>query len=253
MVYCLSDRDQQRLNDYREEMKRVLVLVMSCQDAPYGAMLKTSQKTWDSISVPGVDTVFYCGEPVKEDTDNVIYFPVNESLHTLGEKTLLAYEWALKNREFDYIARVNASTYVNKKELIKYIQTLPDKNVFAGLEVEASETTEHWIWGPSFILSKDLIQLIVDNKSMWDHSIMDDLATSFLLNKFNIPYTPGRACSIEKKENGWLCFSYGSQSIEFTNFADLNKLDNQFFFRVKQDLNRSLDEVIMNKLFKALL
>jgi hypothetical protein len=215
-------------------------------------MLKTSMKTWDSISVNGVETIFYCGEPLKDNIDRVIYFPVKESLNSMGEKTILAYEWALKNKQFDYIARVNASTYVNKKELIKYIQTLPDENVFSGLEVGASEYNERWMWGPQFILSKDLIQLMVDNKGLWDHSIMDDVATSYLLNKFNVPYTPGRACSIEKKAEGWTCLCYGSESIEFTNFSDLNKLDNQFFFRVKQDLNRGLDEIIMNHLFKAL-
>lgn len=226
--------------------------MMSSQDIPYGAMIKTSLRTWDSIIVNGVETIFYCGEPVKENTDKIIYFPVNESLHALGEKTLLAYEWALNNKEFDYVARINASTYVNKKELIKYIQTLPDLNVFAGLEIKAPETNERWIWGPSFILSKDLVRLIVDNKETFDHSIMDDLATSYLLNKFNIPYTAGKACSIEKKETGWACIGYGSQSIEFTDFEDLNRL-NQFFFRCKQDLNRGLDEVIMNQLFKKLI
>ncbi len=234
-------------------MKKVLILVMSSQESPYKKMIETSTNTWDSITVDGVETVFYCGEPVRQNTDKIIYFPIKESLHTLGEKTLRAYEWALKNKEFDYIARVNASTYVNKKELIKYIQTLPEKKVFAGLEIEASEVMERWIWGPSFILSKDLIQLIVDNQGMFDHSIMDDLATSFLLNKFDTPYTAGRACSIEKTESGWRCVAYGSEGFEFTDFAYLNQLDNQFFFRCKQDLNRPLDEVVMNELGRVLL
>src|SRR6202008_208576 len=101
--------------------------------------------------------------PVKENTDKCIYFPVKETLHTMGAKTLLAYEWALMNKQFDYVARVNSSTYVDKKELIKYIQELPYNNVFSGLEVAKSETQEKWMWGPQFILSKDIVELVIAN------------------------------------------------------------------------------------------
>lgn len=233
-------------------MKKVLILVISSQEKPYDSLMETSLKTWDSENITGVETVFYCGEPVKENTDKVIYFPIKETLHTMGEKTLLAYEWALQNKQFDYIARVNSSTYVDKKELIKYIQTLAENNVFAGLEVLASEYAEKFMWGPQFIMSKDIIQLIVDNKIMWDHSIMDDNATSKLLNTFNIPYTVGRMCSLEKKEVGWLCLCYGSESMEFNDFNDLQKLDRQFFFRCKQDHDRSQDVYLMNELYKVL-
>ncbi len=233
-------------------MKKVLILVISSQNDPYLKMMETSLATWDSIEVKGVETVFYCGNPVKENTDKIIYFPIEETLHTMGEKTLLAYDWALKNKEFDYIARVNASTHVNKKELIKYIQTLPETNVFAGLKVEASVVCEQWMWGPQFIMSKDIIELIVKEKERWDHSKMDDQATSFLLNKFNVPYTQGRMCSIEKKESKYWVMCYGSESMDLNSFEDINKLDNQFFIRCKMDHDRNEDLYLMNEIFKAL-
>ncbi len=235
-------------------MKKVLILVMSSQNHPYQKMIETSLQTWDSINVDGVESVFYCGNPMKENTDKIIYFPLNESYATMGEKTLRAYEWALNNKEFDYVARVNSSCYVNKKELIKYIQTLPDKNVFAGLEVVASDICEKWMWGGGqYIISKDVIELIVENRDMWNHNAMDDQAISFLANKLNIPYYQGKACSIDKGKDGWVCTSYGEPSIEFTDFADMNKLDNQYFIRVKYDLDRTVDEYIMKQLYQNLL
>jgi hypothetical protein len=235
-------------------MKKVLILVMSSQKDPYKKMIETSLSTWDSINIEGVESIFYCGNPVKENTDKFIYFPLDESYQTMGEKTLRAYDWALKNKEFDYVARVNSSCYVNKKELIKYIQTLPDRNVFAGLEVVASKVAEKWMWGGGqYIISRDVIDLIVQNRGMWNHTVMDDQAVSFVANKLSIPYTQGKACSIEKRKDGWTCLCYGEPSIEFIDFVDMNKLVNQYFIRVKQDKDRSLDEYIMKQLYQNLL
>jgi hypothetical protein len=232
-------------------MKKVLILVISCQSHPYKKMIEASLNTWDSVNVYGVETVFYCGNPVQENTDKIIYFPIEESLFSMGEKTLQAYEWALNNKEFDYIARVNASCYVNKKELIKHIQTLPDKNVFAGLEVT---DTPKWVWGGGqYIISKDIIKKIIDNRDLWNHKVMEDKGVSYLLDGLGIPFMQGRACSIEKKPNNWFCLCYGSESIEFTDFEELNKLDNQFFFRIKQDDDRTKEEYIMKQLYQNLI
>jgi hypothetical protein len=227
---------------------KVLVLVISSQEEPYGKMMETSFCTWDSIEVDGVETVFYCGNPVKENTDKVIYFPIDESLFSMGEKTLRAYEWALKNKEFDYIARVNSSCFVNKKELIKHCNTLQKKRLFSGLIVNSEPS---WVWGGgNYIISKDVIQEIVDNKHLWDHKIMEDMAASYVVSKLGIPFTPGKACSIEKRPHGWFCLCYGGESVEFTDFKDL-KVD-QYFFRVKQDGRRETEDYIMKELYQNL-
>ena len=226
-------------------------MVISTNVEPYGKMIDTSLSTWDSVEVEGVETIFYCGEPVKENTDKIIYFPIEESLFTMGEKTILAYEWALKNKEFDYIARVNSSCYVNKKELIKHIQTLPNDNVFAGLRVDDKE---QWIWGGGqFLISKDIIQKFVDNKRLLSKTEMEDKGFSYLANKLAIPYSIGKAASIERTNNGWICMCYNGQrqSFNFNHFNEIGTID-QYFYRVKQDGKRELDEFIMNELFKNL-
>jgi hypothetical protein len=56
------------------EMKRVLILVVSSQNPPYDRMYQTSCETWDSIDVPGVETVYYFSEPMQPNTDTEIYF-----------------------------------------------------------------------------------------------------------------------------------------------------------------------------------
>lgn len=237
-----------------DRLKKVLILVLSSDFEPYSKMIETSRATWDSVDVKGVKTIFYSSQSDKENTDKIIYLPVDTDLYNVGRKTLLAFEWALKNVDFDYVARVNASTYVHKKELLKYVQTLPDENVFAGIGVKMDNDLVSWLWGgTSFIISHDVVSKIDRNKQLWNHSHMEDMAMSFMVSLLKIPFTEGRACSINKKPNNkWMCLCYGTNSYDFSNFSEIKKDDGQFFFRVKQDGRRDLDEMIMNELFRNL-
>lgn len=236
-------------------MKRALILVVSSHQPPYEKMLQTSLTTWDSVKVEGVETVYYCGSNGNRviERQNVIDFPIKESYATMGHKCISAFEWALSHREFDYIARVNSSCYVDKKKLLEYINVLPDSNVFGCIAVEPTkENPRKWAWGGGqFILSKDVVQAVVDNKTKWDHSVMEDVALSSLVAGLNIPYTPGLACSLNEKDGHWLLLAYGGESFEFTEFERLKQIP-QFFYRVKIDRDRSIDEYLMNKLYNVL-
>lgn len=214
-------------------------------------MIETSLNTWDSVEVEGVETIYYCGAPVKENTNKIIYFPIREDYANLGHKFLEALHWAKENKEFDYIARVNSSCYVDKKELIKHVQDL--KEDAYGLIVPASEHEPKWIWGGGqFILSKKVVDLILENKDKFNHSLMDDMAISRMLDYLGINYTEGKASSIDKLENRWRFMPYGGGApFEFTDFNDL-KNTTHFFYRVKMDGQRYIDKYLMEQLFKVL-
>ncbi len=234
-------------------MKKVLILVVSSQHSPYDVMPYTSLSTWDSIEVENIETIYYFGNPIKENNDKFIYFDVQECYQTMGKKTLLAFEWALQNKEFDYVLRANASTFVDKKKLIEYIQSLPDENVANGLVVTEGHQYEHtWLWGLHYILSKDVVQKMVEAKDRLDVTVMDDVGLSKMLHELNVPLTNIRSCTIDKVLNGWRFLCYGSPSLEFEDWADVKKLDNQFLYRVKQDNARWADKMIMEELFKHL-
>ena len=113
-------------------LKTCLILVIGCDLEPWRVMAETSQQTWDSVDVKGTETIYYFGRPVKDNTDKAIYFDIEEDYYSMFEKMLCAFEWALQNKEFDFVARVNSSCYCDKKKLIEYVQTLPDENVLAG-------------------------------------------------------------------------------------------------------------------------
>lgn len=235
--------------------KKVLISVISCFDPPYGEMVKTSLNTWDSINIEGCETIFYCGAIKEKDqplyyelkSDKIVGFNIPESLFSMGFKDLAYFEWVLKNREWDYMARVNSSCFVDKKELIKYVQTLPDKEVFEGLEV----VPHGWVWGGGmFLISRDVIQLILDNKKLWNHNEMEDMAMSKLVASKGIKFRPGRACSIDNMASGihtLMVYGHG-EGCTFSNWSEFKKPDGQFFYRIKQDHNRHLEPDIMEQL-----
>lgn len=231
-------------------MKRVLILVLSCDLPPYRKMIETSQATWDSFEVENVEVIYITGESKQNSGSKEVNLPIKESLYSMGEKALQSFEYVLKNKEFDYLARVNSSCYVDKKELIKFIQTLPDKDLFMCAEVT---DTPRWSWGGyQFIYSKDVIQKIVNNKQFWNHGVMEDKSVSMLIDKIGIPYTQiKKSCSINKQDPGWLALSCENDNFYFHNFDEVKNYGN-IFYRVKQDGQRELDEYIMNELFKCL-
>jgi len=238
--------------------KKILILVVSSLDPPYDTMLQTSLNTWDSVQVANVETFYYCGFPtVKQHhempSDKIILFPYKESYANMGYKLLDAFGWALKQKEFDYIARVNSSCYVDKKRLVEYVETLPNEKVFAGAVVPASDVMASWCWGGSqFLLSKDVVQKVYDNKHLFRHSEIEDVALSWLVTHCGIDFTDGKACSINKQANGWLMLTYGGgEQKEFKDFSEIANCG-EHFYRVKNDPDRSVDTYVMNELFKNL-
>lgn len=238
-------------------MKKALVLVLSCETPPYNTHMKASMETWDSRNVDGIETVYYLGRSKsKQSTDRIIYLNTPDSFKTMGAKTVEAFEWAINNKQFDYLARPNASCYVRKENLMKYVQNLPTENLYLGLKVNSCYNIEYMWGGGQYILSRDVVELIVKNKHLWNHTYTEDVSIADLLTKLGIPLNgAGNACSINMKpEGGYSCICYQKNSgdgFDFTDFADMNKLENQFFIRVKQDLKRHLDIEIMHKLFQA--
>lgn len=243
---------RKRITDLRSmsESKKVLILAIGCSLDPWLKMRETSRQTWDSIQVEGVETVFYWGQPRKENIETDIYFDVKEGYNTMGYKLLYALEWAYNNKLFDYIARVNGSCYVDKRELIQHVQTLPETNLFAGGVCKGDKPD--WCWGGlQYLISKDVVKRIIDNQKLFKHNLIEDMALSYLVSDLGIPFTSGKGCSIDRDGDKWRCIGYGTESFEFANFDEFQK-QGHFFYRCKQDLDRDKDEFVMRELFRIL-
>lgn len=239
-------------------MKSVLVFVMGSADPPYPQLMEASRETWDSGVVECAPTWYYSNR-LKDRPIRTVQFPVGGDLNDMGHKDLLAYRWALDTMEWDYMARVNASCYVRKSVLLDHVQALPDNGVMRGLVVPHTRGTAGipFMWGGGqFIMSRDVVQAIVDNSPKWDHREMEDVAVSKLTKDLGIAWDgQGRCCSINMQtppKRAWVALSYnGSPTFEFDDFQEFKeKAGDQFFIRVKQDGERDKDIWIMRELHK---
>lgn len=233
-------------------MKTVLVYVISAPGYPYEMLTDAQMQTWDSVDVQGIETLYYIGN-CSFNKPKLIKFPVDESFKSMGYKDLLAFQWAIQNRQWDYMARVNSSCYVRKRKLLEYAQSLPDKGLFRGIGVIGQSGEVEWLWGGmQYIISRDVVELILQHQIMWAHAFMEDVAMSKLVKYTGTPLdTSGRCCSIDPKAGHWVCLGYEDNKIvsfEFSDFSEMKKAENQHFIRVKQDGNRFKDVEIMKSL-----
>lgn len=237
------------------DMKRVLILVLSTEKDWYGRLAETSQATWDSVEVDGVETIFYFGRSDKPSTDKILYTTAGDDFFDMGRKTLCAFEYALANREFDYVFRGNASIYIDKPGLLRYVQDKPETNLALGVLAPGNNDTL-FLWGPSYLLSRDVVQKVVQNKDQWNHATMDDVSISSLLNSLNVPLdNRASMASIALTGDGYEFVYYENGASGGCSMKDLRQihemLPNQFCFRVKCDSDRETDIRLMKELHRV--
>lgn len=236
-------------------MKTVLILVLSAEMEPYPALREAALRTWDSGEQhAGAFTVYYSAGG--DTAPRVLQYPGPDGLFEMGRKDLFAYEWALQNRSWDYLARVNASCYVRKAQVLAAVQSLPATGVFRG--VGADHVRGRYLWGGAqFILSRDVVAALVLNGHKWDHAEMEDVAMSRLVKELGFQFDEhGDAASLNRQPAGagWVCLRYvdgGMRNFEFKDFAEVKEqIGGCPFIRVKQDGARGDDGWVMEQLHK---
>lgn len=201
----------------------------------------------------GIETLFYCNMECPAE-EGLIRVDCGGGLYDMGRKNLLAYKWALENREWDFMARINASCYVSKKLLIDWVQKQPEKGLFQGCQATYTDGSIYAWGGGQNLISRDVVQAMVDNGDKWDHGLMEDVAMSKLVPQlgFEINWNC-QSCTVNKRPNDWLCIEYtnsGQGGFDFTDFKQFAERNRCHFIRVKQDHDRTQDVVIMNELHK---
>ena len=181
-------------------MQKVQSLMMVITSDTYPA--KRNSKAQKKIYNPNEDSnklvVWYSGGSMAHNS-KYLYNSVSGDLllncsddsRSMGLKTIMAFEWALENIEFEYLIRPTPSSYVN----FSYLQKLYDeklsnqKFLYAGT-VQTIEYKDkpnvQFVSGSTLILNKPCVELIVENKDKWDHDLWDDVALSKVMYELNI-------------------------------------------------------------------
>lgn len=236
-------------------MKTVLIYVISSPGHPYPLIIDTSLKTWDSCHVDGVETLFYWPRGKMLDNPKMVQFNVDPDLWAIGHKNIAAFKWAVQNRQWDFMARVNVPTYVNKRRLWEAVQSLPTSGVIRG--VCAPYEGRKYLWGGlQFIMSRDVVDAIARNGHRWNHGLIEDVAMSMLAQDIGFELDcHGRGCAVNKHSDHWSCIWYddGKQGgFDFHDFKEMHNAKGQFFYRTKQNhIDRHWDIFIMEQLYKS--
>ena len=117
-------------------MKKILILVMSCQDEFFQNQVNTIKEMWAKPILegkyPNIDFIVYEGGYDKHSYDkenHILKVRCEDDLDNTYKKTYYAFNLINNNIEYDYIFRTNTSTYVNVDLLNKFIQSLDDDNI----------------------------------------------------------------------------------------------------------------------------
>lgn len=213
---------------------KILVLVLSFDDNGelYSSLYKTQRQTWDSINNSDVEVFYYFGNSTHNFIkDKNIYVQARENYHfNLGEKFLQALE-LVKNHEFDYIFKTNSSSYVDKELLLDFIKDKPRANLYCG--IIGNFHGMQYVSGCGTYISRDLVEYILNNKSKWNHALIEDVATADLLKIKDVKLYPGKRFDITE-----------------ISFSPNQKIDpNHYHYRCKMQTNRNLDIENMYKIY----
>ncbi len=187
---------------------RVLVLVLSCRRAPYPEMIDAVRATWAADAHPGIEIAFYYGRsPDLPDPGDDRWFAQGDTIvcgcedadpTQIGRKTVIAFEAALNTRRFDYLYRVNCSSYVDQAKLVAWLRGRPRRGYYAGPTGRYPNTAEsearhgdrppiRFASGSGFLLSRDLVETVVHEKQRYkayeQQGLADDVALGKLLTE----------------------------------------------------------------------
>lgn len=165
---------------------RILILVLSYNDSGiYTEFYKTQKQTWDSVNVDGVETYYYFGDNNENIiVGNNILTDVPESLINCGNKSIEAFK-LISNMDFDFVLRTNSSSYIDKNLLKLHLENKPKNNFYSG--ILGNHFGIPFCSGSGFIISKDLVHLLIDNEEKLDFSLIDDVCFGKFLSSNGIP------------------------------------------------------------------
>ena len=189
---------------------KVLILVLSCLKDPYDKLMKAQQRTWDSVDIPGVETIYYYGEGGGYKELN--HYSKEFGADARDDLRMAHWKYALTLREvlpldWDFIFRTNSSSYVNKRELLKMADKLPKTGCYYGQDgchsswLSASHVCgaggcKKFASGCGHFISRDVAEILAkeikcDMDNYAKHT-PDDVYIGCILNKHGVEVTPGR-------------------------------------------------------------
>lgn len=233
--------------------KKVVILVMSSTSkSEYVNLEESIKKTWYNLRNDDVEIIFYkdnqnltekSNYPIRNDCDLIL--PINDGFYTLNQKTLMAFDWVCQNYEFEYLYRSNLGAFVDIEVMLKFLNNKSREKFYCGIhgiDEFYFRRPVKFISGSGYFLSKDLVNLALQNTHQWPWQVVDDVALGYILIEIN---------GIQPSEDGMrkdIC----DDEIEYKRAAEVVEFIDEdliYHYRLRSN-NRNGDITIMKELYK---
>ena len=196
-------------------MKKILILVMSCKDKFFVEQEAYIDNTWGKDILdgkyPNITLLkYHGGESENKIEDNVFKLNCEDDINNTFKKTFVALSLCHNYYEYDYIFRVNTSTYVNVPLLNAFVQSLEKDDIlwcaetYSLSEVMAPFPLYLYGRGNALLLSKFLVNVILGHGfSYLYYNMIDDHVIGNILNSFWIKKGEDYLQHIKSFRHGW--------------------------------------------------
>ena len=164
---------------------KIIILVLSYNDdGLYTEMCEAQKKTWDSVEVENIKTYYYFGNGDEDKIiGNTIITTIKEGIPNCGYKTIKCFE-LIKDLDFDFVFRTNSSSYVDKEMLMELVKTKNKTKHYSGVIGNSDGVT--FASGSGYLISKDVMLKLIENKYLTNNSLIDDVSFAEVLSKLEI-------------------------------------------------------------------
>ena len=168
--------------------------IFALKKEPYIFVEDSVKNTWGSIDHENIEHFFCYGNSQQgnyySNKELHLDCPDGENIMLGGQryynnvlrKTIAVFEYCLDNFDFDFLFKVNTSTYVHFDNFYKYISKQSPSQFYGG-----SFNGRQWASGLGLIFSKDIVELIVSNLKNFKLSDQEDVWIGRVLAELGVP------------------------------------------------------------------
>lgn len=175
---------------------KILILILSSNNYPSNINKYFQKISW--LKNYRNEYFFYQSSNSNFIKKKILYLDCSADYKDINLKTIKAFEFSLKEFDFDFLLRTNTSSYIDIENLYNFLSLKKDGSIFAGhIGRSVDYPNFDFISGSAFILSRDLVNQLIVNKNSLDYSLPDDLMISKFFKQINIQFT-----NVERNELG---------------------------------------------------
>ena len=168
--------------------KKILILLLSSHKYPSPRNEYTQQITWIPIANKNnIEVINIIGGYKKTElSGNYLKLSSNDGIMGVTQKTLDSLEWVNENMDYEYVLRVNSSSYINIPNLVNFVNTLDAKDIYCGNILHLRIMDLDFVSGSGILFNKSTISKLIMNKHELDYKVIDDVAIGLLFKKLKI-------------------------------------------------------------------